>query len=189
MGRRSRIEYEIDLRELFPYALIKPGADAILMDLYTRSLSNALAGYAYRAVEEMVCGRTTPPLSQQEKDYLLRTMWEECGSDLTDTEYRVLRKDDPTDSRLLFCLAIRWDNRHLKYMLADETTQQEWWNILFPENMKLSEDCFEQIYRSLGMLKTDGALSDEAKEMICDSVEQDLSHGYIVKLAESLDPL
>jgi hypothetical protein len=189
MARRSRIEHEADVRELFSFALMRPGADEVLMDLYTLSLSNALAGYTYRTVEEMTCNRRTPPLSQKEKDCLLRTMREECGSDLTDSEYRVLCADDGVDRRLLFCLAVRWDNRHLRYMLADDDTQRERWATVFVENIDLSEACFEGVYRNLGMLKDNQSLSQGAKEMIRGSVEQDLIHGYIVKLAESLDPL
>ncbi len=189
MARRSRIEHEADIKELFPFALIQPGADSVLMDLYTLSLSNALAGYVYRTVEEMTCESSTPPLSKQEKSYLLRTMYEESGSDLTSSEYRDLRDDDAIDSRLLFCLAIRWKNRQLNYMLADEATHRRWWAIVFGENVELSENCFERVYRDLGRLRTNQGLSDDAKEMVRGFVEQDVIHGYIAKLAESLDPL
>jgi hypothetical protein len=115
MARRSRIEHEADIKEIFSFALTQPGADSVLMDLYTLSLSlsNALAGYVYRTIEEMTCERSTPPLSRQEKSYLLRTMYEESGAHLTSSEYRVLRDDDPIDSRLLFCLAIRCPMQHI----------------------------------------------------------------------------
>ena len=46
-------------------ALVQPEANAILMDLYTLSLSNALAGYVYRTVEEMMFERRTAPLSNR----------------------------------------------------------------------------------------------------------------------------
>lgn len=189
IARRSQIEHEADVSGFFSFALMQPGADCILMDLYTLSLSNALAGYAYRAVEEITCQRRTPPLSQDKKTHLLRTMHEQCGSDLTGSEYRVLRSDDMIDARLLFCLAVRWDNRHLQYMLADEDTQRERWATVFAQNIEFSEACFAGVYRSLGRLREKQGLSNGAKEMIRGTVEQDLIHGYIVKLAESLDPL
>jgi hypothetical protein len=116
-------------------------------------------------------------------------MYEQSGSDLTDSEYRVLRSDDVVFGRLLFCLAVRSDNRHLKYLMADEETQRVQWANIFAENVELSECCFEGVYRGLGKLRSGERLSHEAKNMVRESVEQDLIHGYIVKLAESLDPI
>jgi hypothetical protein len=189
MARRSRIEHEADIKGLFPFALIQPGGDDILQDLYTLSLSNALAGYAYRAAEEMMCKRRTPPLPKGEKEYLLRTMYEECGHDLAESEYRVLRSDDIVDGRLLFCLAVRWDNRHLKFTLADEDVQGERWATVLVQNIEWSKSCYERVFRNLGTLRGKQGLSDRTKETIRDGVEQDLIHGYIVRLAESLDPI
>jgi hypothetical protein len=74
-------------------------------------------------------------------------------------------------------------------VLADEDTQRERWATVFAQNVEFSEACFAGVYKSLGRLRENQGLSNGAKEMIRGTVEQDLIHGYIVKLAESLDPL
>jgi hypothetical protein len=145
MARRSRIEHEMDVKHLRMATFKKAGAEEILTDLYTLSLSTALSGYVYRSVEEMICKRTNHPLSEAEKNGLLRLMYRESGTALTDTEYRVLRPSDAVDSRLLFCLALRWDNRHLNYFLADDDIQREWWATMLSQNMELAEKRIEQV--------------------------------------------
>jgi hypothetical protein len=189
MARRSQIEHEMDMKELFMATFNKPGAEEVLMNLYTLSLSTALAGYVYRSVEEMICKRTNYPLSEIEKNSLLSSMYQETGAALTDSEYCVLRPDDAVDGRLLFCLALRWDNRHLKYLLADDEIQQEWWATVLAQSIELGEERVEHVYRAMELIGPRNGLSDQTKEAVRDGIEQDLLHGYIVKLAESLIPI
>ena len=188
MARRSQIEHEMDRKQFRPSVLIQPRADEVMMDLYTLSLSNALAGYAYRTVEEMICNRRSDPISQADKEYLIKSMYDEVGSDLRASEYRVLNNDDVVNRRLLFCLALRWDNRHLQYLLAEDKVQWEHYGAVLAQNVEFSERCFEGVYARLGLLAPSGHLSPEFKEMVREGVEQDIIHGYIVKLSESLDP-
>ena len=72
MARRSRIEHEEGRRHLRWSTITRPVADLLsaeetMMELYTLSLSNALAGYAYRSIEEMVCRRRSPRIPEAKK--------------------------------------------------------------------------------------------------------------------------
>lgn len=66
--------------------------------------------------------------------------------------------------------------------LPDET-------VIDREIVAFSDHCFERTYRSLGRLRSNQRLGDGLKETIREFVEQDLIHGYIVKVAEFLDPI
>jgi hypothetical protein len=189
MSRRSRIEYEMDVKALFMATFNKPGSQEALMDLYTLSLSTALAGYVYRSVEEMICKRTNEPLSEAEKNDLLRSMYQGSSAALTGTGYHVLRSSDAVDGRLLFCLAVRWDNHHLNYVLADDEIQARWWTTVRSQSFDLAEKRVEHIYGALELIRPGKGLSSHSKETVRESAEQDLLHGYIVKLAESLIPI
>jgi hypothetical protein len=189
MARRSQIEHETDVQQLLMATFKKPGAEQILTDLYTLSLSTALAGYVYRSVEEMICKGTNDPLSESEKSGYLCSMYQEYGTTLANSEYRVLKPNDVVDDRLLFCLALRWDNRHLKYLLAGAEIQREWWATMLSQNIELAEKRVEQVYRAVELIGPSRGLSHQTKEMVRDGVVQDLLHGYIVKLVESLIPI
>jgi hypothetical protein len=162
-------------------------AQETLMSLYWLSLSNALTGYAYRTVEEVIYEEQGPRMPETERERLLNSMFRECAADLNEGGYRTLRQDDVVDRRLLLCLALRWNNHHLPYILADNDEQARLWGAVFSQNLQLSENCYVRVFASLGMLKKDRGLSDTTRDQVRDGVQQDLLHGYIVKLSESLD--
>jgi hypothetical protein len=189
MIRRSRIEHQTMRRNFLSLIIKDIDVDAALMDFYKLSLSNALAGYAYRSVEEMIYRTRSERLSVSEKNSLISSMSEGCGDDLRESGYKDLRADDVVDRRLLFCLALRWNNRHLNHLLAEEPVQREWWATLVSQNFRLSENCAECVFRAMGVLKDGKGLSDRDKESARDNAEEDLIHGYIVRFAESLDTI
>lgn len=188
MIRRCRIEHEETMKQWVPIIFRTAGAAERLMELYHLSLSNTLAGYTFRSVEEMICKKKTERISETKKSFLIDSMYKECGSEMAASEYKVLNRDDPVDNRLVFCLALRSDNRHLEYVLADDDLQALWWNTFFSGSIKLNEAHIEPLFRAILRGRGPG-LGESEKETIRESVEQDLLHGYIVKLAESLDPL
>ncbi len=184
--RRCRIEYDIDLRDISQRIILKGSVRPLwesnsLMEMYHLSLSQSLAGYTYRAVEEMICKTKCAPLSRSDTAKLVSSMREECALD-TIYGYKSLCPTDPIDSRLLLCLGLRWDNRHKRYILGNETAQADWWNTVVEQSFLTSQNCLERVYRSLG-------LPSETQESVYDGLVQDLLHGYIVRLVESLDPI
>ena len=64
-----------------------------------------------------------------------------------------------------------------------------WWNTVFGENLELSFTCFENVYRAVGLLPNRQPLSHAVKQSIADGVHEELTHGYVVRLAESLYPV
>ena len=187
MIRRCRLEHEETVRQSFHSFAFRLEAVELLNELYSLALSNALAGYTYRCVEETICKRKSERITEQKKKSLVDSMYKEFGAKLAATEYRVLDNTDPVDSRLIFCLALRWNNRHMEYMLADEAVQTRWWNSVLAGSVELNESRAEPVYRAaFGRARRGLSASDRA--VVQQSVEQDLLHGYIVKLAESLDP-
>jgi hypothetical protein len=192
MVRRTRIEHEVDQKELLfsirPVGDFSRAAESVA-SLYPRSLSNALTGYSYRTVEEMVCKQHSNPLSDSDRQRLMTRMYAECADALNQPgDYAGLNPKDPIDSRLLFCLALRWDNQHLAYVLSEDDWQERMWKSIFAESLRLSEDCFRQVFAVVGLIGCGGRLTGSLKETVVEWVEQDLIHGYIVKLAESLYP-
>jgi hypothetical protein len=188
MIRRCRLEHEETARQMFQSFHFQLAAADRLKDLYSLALSNALAGYTYRSVEEMICKRTNARLSEEKKQWLVDSMYEQCGEELAASEYRVLDRNDPVDGRLTFCLALRWDNRHIGFMLADEAIQAHWWDSVVAGSMELNESRAEQVYRAAFRSRERG-LSERDRAIVQENLVQDLLHGYVVKLAESLDPI
>jgi hypothetical protein len=188
MTRRCRLEHDVLRKQSMSLIIKNIHADEDLMELYTLALSNSLAGYTYRSVEEMIFGKKAVRLSQPEREHLISSMRQEYGTELEKSEYRALHEGDPVDNRLLLCLALRWNNRHLKYLLAPDAIQGEWWSTVCFQNFKLSEDCVERVFRQMGLLSDNKSLRDSDKKNAQDNAEQDLLHGYVVRLSESLDP-
>lgn len=186
--RRCRIEHRIDLSQLLPYDLYQQTEDESLMGLYKFSLSTSLAGYAYRSVEEMIYKDKPGPLSEAQKQDLLSVLYREGGDDISGSEYRTLSPADRVDSRLLLCLAIRWNSGYKNYLLADDSQHEEWWGIVVSKNTEEAMERYRQVYTSLGAMSS-GLPGSELEDLAIDHVEQDLIHGYIVKLLESLAPL
>jgi len=189
MIRRCRIEHRMNLKSFADTIKRNSGAEAVLMDLYTLALSNTLAGYVYRSVEEAVCKKKSAQLAESEKAQLINSMYAEYGSEMSKTLYGELRAEDVADGRLVLCLALRWKNRHLKYLLAEDQLQQKWWETVFSQNLALSLHCVEHVFRTLRLLSEGKSLSENNTAAAVERAEQDLIHGYIVKLSESLVPL
>jgi hypothetical protein len=187
MSRRCSIDHNEMCRDIFRSLRFRPEASQALDDLLTLSLSNALAGYAYRAVEEMICKRKILPMPSTERDSLISTVWR--NSDLKESAYGELRSDDPVEHRLLFCLALNWNSGHDRYTLASQDLHEKWWKTVFGENLELSFTCFENVYRAVGLLANRQPLSHAVKQSVADDVHEELTHGYVVRLAESLYPI
>ena len=189
MCRKCRIEIEGEVSDIQRRVFLPDGPPDAILRLYHASLSDALSGYAYRFIEEFVVQKKSQPLSVLEKHYLLSSMRQEAEEDLATEGYRDLKPDDRVDSRVLLCLSIRWDNRHLRYLLADEKTHEKWYATIhadaFERSTAITRAVYSQIYHSDTLAEQ---YVSRNQENIADNVQQDISFGYIVKLCESLDP-
>jgi hypothetical protein len=164
-----------------------PVPDAV-QALYPLSLSNSLTGYVYRSVEEFVTDRKSAELSPTERECLLTSLYEEAEQDLKDSCYKALNRNDELDGRILFCLALRWRNRHLKYLLADDEQQGCWYFNALQQNIEGSIRCHERAYKALFPDADIASLMERKQDAIRENTEQDVFFGYIVKLSESLHP-
>ena len=188
MSRRCKIEFEDEFRSISMTYLTKGGLPDAVLDLYPMSLTNSLSGYVYRTIEELVTHKKSAELSDADRQYLMTSMYREAEADLKNGCYRILREDNELDRRLLFCLALRWDNRHLKYLLADDEQQGEWFSTVLSQNVERTVQCNERAFKALKPGMDITALLDRKLGAIRDGVEQDILFGYIVKLSESLYP-
>lgn len=127
-------------------------------------------------------------LSEAEKHQLMSSLFKEAEHDLKDSCYKVLDPSNFVDNRLLFCLAVRWKNGQLKYLLADEIYQSEWFFDILSQNIAMSMKYYEKVFKILIPGANVKAIVDRKREAIEQSAEQDLLFGYIVKLCESLNP-
>jgi hypothetical protein len=188
MSRRCKIEFEDEFRSISMTYLTKGGLPDAVLDLYPMSLTNSLSGYVYRTVEELVTHKKSAELSDTDRQYLRTSMYREAEADLKNSYYKVLREDNALDNRVLFCLALRWDNRHLKYLLADDEQQGEWFSKVLSQNIERTIQYNERAFRALKPNTDITALLDRKQGAIRNGVEQDILFGYIVKLSESLYP-
>jgi hypothetical protein len=188
MSRRCKIEFEDEIRSIAINYLTKGGLPDAVQDLYPMSLTNSLSGYVYRTIEELVTNKRSSKLPDVDRDYLMTSMYKEAEADLKNSCFRVLSEDDELDRRVLFCLALRWDNRHLKYLLADDKQQGEWFYTVLSQNIESTMKCNERAFKALKANTDITALMFRKQDAIRDGVEQDILFGYIVKLSESLFP-
>jgi hypothetical protein len=188
MSRRCKIEFEDEVRSISIMYLTKGGLPDAVLDLYPMALTNSLSGYVYRTIEEFVTHKKSTKLSDADREYLVTSMYKEAEADLRNSCYKVLSENNELDRRVLFCLALRWDNRHLKYLLADDEQQGEWFYEVLSQNIETTINCHERAFEALKSNTDITALMSRRKDAIRDGVEQDILFGYIVKLSESLYP-
>lgn len=188
MSRRATLEFNDEFGRFFATFAAHGGMPQSVSDLLTVSLSNALTGYAYRSVEEAVMRKRSSALSPTESERLLSSMRVEAGSSLRDSCFAVLDEKKAVDLRLLRCLALRWDNRHLPYLLADDSVQRKWIATVMSQNIDSTIKRHEAalIDMQSGDIRS---LMHRKLPAIADNVEQDVIFGYIVKLSESLWPM
>ena len=127
-------------------------------------------------------------LSKAEKRQLMSSLFKEAERDLKDSCYKVLDPSNFVDNRVVFCLSVRWKNGQLKYLLADDLYQREWFFNILSQNIATSMKYYEKIFKILVPGTDVTAIVDRKREVIEENVEQDLIFGYIVKLCESLSP-
>jgi len=188
MRRRCRLEFDDETKRFTLDFLTRGGLPDAVLDLYNMAISNCLNGYTYRVVEEMVTKTKSPKLSDAEIHYLMTSMHQEAGDELKQSCYRELSPKDALDHRVLFCLALSWDNRHLGYMLADDTHQKEWYGSLLSDCVQDSMRINEGAFRVLVPKANIRAIMERKESVITDSVVEDFKFGYIVRLSESLFP-
>jgi len=188
IARRCKLEYEDDYRDMIRnlgMTFVPPDATA---DMYYLSLTNTLAGYTYRSIEELIVKRKNEVLSEAEKRQLMSSLFKEAEHDLKDSCYKVLDQLNFVDNRVLFCLSVRWKNGQLKYLLADDRYQREWFFKILSQNIATSIKYHEKIFKILIPGANVTAIVDKKRETIEQNEEQNLLFGYIVKLCESLSP-
>jgi len=182
------MEFEDEFRAISMTYITKGGLPDAVMDLYPMSLTNSLSGYVYRSIEEFVTHKKSAELPESERQYLKKSMYKEAEADLKNSCYKVLREDNELDSRVLFCLALKWNNRHLKFLLADDEQHGKWFSKVLPQNVERTIQCNEKAFKALKPNTDITALLGRKHGAIRDGVEQDFMFGYIVKLSESLYP-
>jgi len=187
--RKCRIDFEAELSDIRTHVFLPVSLPDTVEELYHMSLSDALSGYAYRSIEEFVVQNRSQRLSHSDKRDLLSSLRQEAEGDLATEGYGDLNLDDTIDSRVLLCLSIRWDNRHLRYLLADERSHEKWWSTIYSDaidrSVTITRGVYSAIYNSETLAER---FLSENQENVADNVQQDISFGYIVKLCESLDP-
>jgi len=188
IARRCKLEYEDDYRDMIRNLSMKFVPPDATADMYYLSLSNTLAGYTYRFVEELIVKRKSEILSEAEKRQLMSSLFKEAEHDLKDSCYKVLDPGNFVDNRVLFCFSVRWKNGQLKYLLADDIYQRVWFSNILSQNIATSMKYYEKIFKILVPGTDVTAIVDRKREVIEENVEQDLIFGYIVKLCESLSP-
>lgn len=188
IARRCKIEFDDDYGSMIRNLAAKFIPPAAAENLYHLYLTNTLSGYAYRSVEELIFKGESPSLSESEKAYFFNAFFSEAGEDLKQSGYKVLDTRNNLDNRVLFCLSIRWDNRHLKFQLADDKFQDEWGSVILSQNILSSLTHHENIFRLLYPGADAKSLVAKKRSAIADGTQQDFLFGYIVKLAETLNP-
>jgi hypothetical protein len=188
IARRCKLEYEDDFRDTIRNLTMKFVPPDVTADMYYLSLSNTLAGYTYRSVEELIVKKKSAQLSEAEKHRLMSTLFKEAADDFANSCYKALDSNNSLDNRVLFCLAIRWNNGQLKYLLADDKYHQGWFFNILSQNITKSMKYHEKIFGLLLPGANVQELVAGKGEAIEQNAEQDLLFGYIVKLCESLNP-
>ena len=188
IARRSKIEFDDDYGSMVRNLTAKFIPPATAETLYHLYLTNTLTGYTYRSVEELIFKTKSPSLSESEKAYFINSLFTEAGEDLKQSGYKILDPRHNLDNRVLLCLAIRWDNRHLKFQLADDKFQDEWGSIILSQNILSSLKHHENLFHLLLPSADAKALVAKKRSAIENGTQQDFLFGYIVKLAETLNP-
>lgn len=186
--RRCKLEYEADVNDMLRNLVMKFVPPEATVGMYHLSLTNVLTGYTYRSIEEFVVNKKSQKLSEADKTYLMTSLFKEAGQELKNSCYKVLDPNNPIDNRVLFCLALRWDNRHMKYLLAEEKFQSKWYPNILSQNIATSQKYHEEMFKLLLPGADVMSIFARKRAAIEDGVEQDILFGYIVKLAESLNP-
>lgn len=147
-----------------------------------------MTGYTYRSIEEIIVKKKSDKLSESDKISLMTSLFAEAGDDLKRSCYKVLDSRNDLDNRVLFCLSLRWDNRHMKYQLAEDNYQNKWCSLILSQNVLTSLKHHENIFKLLLPGANVKIMVNKKRSAIEDGVQQDFLFGYIVKLAESLNP-
>ena len=188
--RRAKLEVETDYNDMIRNLRMKfvpPNASAITGS-YHQSLSNALAGYTFRSIEELIANKKSPLLSETEKHSIMSTMFKESASDLHTPPYNALDSNNLVDNRVLFCFSIRWNNGHLKYMLADKDYNYKLFAVILSDAITMSIETYGKVIRSFIPDANIQEIVNRKRRSIEDNTQQDLLFGYIVRLCESLSP-
>lgn len=188
IARRCKLEYEDDYKDMIRNLTMKFVPPDATADMYYLSLSNTLAGYTYRSVEELIVKKKSAQLSEADKNRLMSLVVKEAADDFNNSCYKALDSNNYLDKRVLFCLAIRWNNGQLKYLLADDIYHQKWFFNILSQNITKSMKYHEKMFNLLTPGANVHALVNRKREAIEQNAEQDLLFGYIVKLSESLNP-
>jgi hypothetical protein len=188
IARRCKLEYEDDYQDMIRNLGMKFVPPNAATDMYYLSLTNTLAGYTYRSIEELIVKRKSEMLSEAEKRHFMSSLLKDAEHDLENSCYKVLDTSNFVDNRVLFCLSVRWKNGQLKYLLADDIYQREWFFNILSQNIAKSMKYHEKIFKLLMPGADVTAIVERKREAIEDGTEQDFLFGYIVKLSESLSP-
>lgn len=165
-----------------------------LRDIFAMALSNTLTGYVYRCVEEFICRSGLPAggkrgeLAAAERRALISALTaEETG--FSESCYRVLDPDNEVDSRVLLCLALRINENYLRYLLAEEDQQDEWFRCVLEQSIEKTTYFYGMAFRAMWPDRDLRLFMATRRGPIRKNVEKDFLFGYVVRLSESLYPL
>lgn len=158
-----------------------------LRDVFAMGLTNTLTGYIYRYVEEFIHDGKCGELAAAERTALISAlMSEETG--FNESCFRQLNPDNEIDGRVLFCLALRINENYLRFLLADEEQQDQWFRSVLEQSIEKTIYFYGMAFRALWPDKDLRRFLAMRQGVIRKNVEKDFLFGYVVRLSESLNP-
>jgi hypothetical protein len=188
IARRCKLDFEDAYNDIVRNLGMKFVEPSAVAELYHLTLTLTLSGYVFRSVEEIITKRRSDPLQESDRAWLMTSLFKEAGDDLNRSCYRPLAVKNDVDRRVLFCLALRWDNRHLKYQLTEDKYAHEWASIILSQNLTTCIKCHEKVFGLLMPGSNAQAITTMKHSSFEENVQEDFLFGYIVRLAESLNP-
>jgi hypothetical protein len=162
-----------------------------IRDIFAMALTNTLIGYIYRYIEEFIC-RTKDgkcgELTEVERESLVSVLMSD-ESGYNESCFRVLNSENEIDWRVLFCLALRINKNYVRYLLAEEDQEDEWFSSILEQSIEKTTYYYGMAFRALWPDKDLRQFLARRHNIIRKNVEKDFLFGYVVRLSESLHPL
>lgn len=186
--RRCEIEFQ-DEAHVFGFGLANDeNWPEELRDIYAMALTNTLTGYIYRYVEEFILGGKNGELGEAERKSLISTLLAD-ESGFNESCFRVLNSENEIDRRVLFCLALRINANYIRYLLADEGREDEWFNCILEQSIEKTTYFYGMAFRALWPDQDLRQFLARRRNTIRENVQKDFLFGYVVRLSETLHPV
>jgi hypothetical protein len=178
--RRCDLELQC-LQSILPGKYSEEECPDEVLDLLKMSLTSALAGYAFRSIEEFVAGKRCRELTYAEKEYIFASL------DRADINKK-LSYGDEIDGRILFCLALRLDGAYIKYSLINYNEKNDLSGSIIKQCVEETILFYKAALRTLWPAANIDEFINFHRKNIEAKVEKEFTFGYLVRLSESLNP-